>query len=191
MNKDIVFFGIQGSLKGTQAKIFLEEYPNFKYIEPGQIFRALSSNNNVISWYMKDTMAQWKMLPDTLAFDLFTMCFHLLEENELMLTDGFPRTMAQLHYFIAKECENKRDFVGVYFDISREKAVERILNRAKEQNRADDLDMNTINKRLDTFEKETMPVIKYFDSIWKLITVWAEDSVEEIYKKMIVSLKNC
>ena len=106
MNKDIVFFGIQGSWKWTQAKIFLEEYPNFKYIEPGQIFRALSSNANAISGFMKDTMAQWKMLPDTLAFDLFTMCFHLLESNELMLTDGFPRTMAQLHYFIAKECEN-------------------------------------------------------------------------------------
>jgi adenylate kinase family enzyme len=73
--------------------------------------------------------------------------------------------MAQLHYFIAKECEMKRDFVGVYFDISRETAVERILKRAKEQNRVDDMDMNTINKRLDTFEKETMPVIKYFDSI--------------------------
>ena len=158
MNKDIVFFGIQGSWKWTQAKIFLEEYPNFKYIEPGQIFRALSSNANAISGFMKDTMAQWKMLPDTLAFDLFTMCFHLLESNEY---------------------------------ISREKAVERILNRAKEQNRADDLDMNTINKRLDTFEKETLPVIKYFESIWKLITVWAGDSVDEIYKKMIDSLKVC
>jgi adenylate kinase family enzyme len=51
--------------------------------------------------------------------------------------------------------------------------------------------MNTINKRLDTFEKETMPVIKYFESIWKLITVKADVSVEEIYKKMIDSLKSC
>jgi len=190
MNKDIIFFWIQGSWKGTQAKIFLQEYPNFKYIEPGQIFRALSSNENAISLYMKDTMAQWKMLADTLAFDLFNMCFNLLEQGELMLTDGFPRTMAQLHYFIAKECEKKRDFVGVYFDISREKAVERILNRAKEQNRADDLDLNVINKRLDTFEMETMPVIKYFDSIWKLITVWAEDSVENIYENMIDRINN-
>ena len=79
----------------------------------------------------------------------------------------------------------RKDFIWVYFDISREKAVERILNRAKEQNRADDLDMNVINKRLDTFEKETMPVIQYFDSIWKLLTVWADDSVENIYKYMI------
>ena len=134
---------------------------------------------------MKDTMAQWKMLADTLAFDLFNMCFHLIDDWEYMLTDGFPRTMAQLHYFIAKECEHKRDFIWVYFDISREKAVERILNRAKEQNRADDLDMNVINKRLDTFEEETMPVIQYFDSIWKLLTVWADDSVENIYKSMI------
>ena len=185
MNKDIVFFGIQWSWKGTQAKIFLNEFTAYKYIEPGQIFRALSSNDNAISSYMKDTMAQWKMLADTLAFDLFNMCFHLIDDWEYMLTDGFPRTMAQLHYFIAKECEHKRDFIWVYFDISREKAVERILNRAKEQNRADDLDMNVINKRLDTFEKETMPVIQYFDSIWKLLTVWADDSVENIYKSMI------
>jgi adenylate kinase family enzyme len=50
------------------------------------------------------------------------------------------------------------------------------------------MDMNTINKRLDTFEKETMPVIKYFDSIWKMITVKADVSVDEIYKKMIEQL---
>jgi adenylate kinase family enzyme len=50
------------------------------------------------------------------------------------------------------------------------------------------MDMNTINKRLDTFEKETMPVIKYFDSIWKLVTVKADVSVDEIYKKMIEQL---
>jgi adenylate kinase family enzyme len=47
------------------------------------------------------------------------------------------------------------------------------------------MDMNTINKRLDTFEKETMPVIKYFESIWKLITVKADVSVDEIYQNMI------
>jgi adenylate kinase family enzyme len=102
-----------------------------------------------------------------------------------MLTDGFPRTMPQLHFFLAEECKNKRDFVWVYYDISRETAIERILNRAKEQNRADDMDMNTINRRLDTFEKETLPVIKYFESIWKLITVKADVSVDEIYQDMI------
>jgi hypothetical protein len=51
------------------------------------------------------------MLSDTLAFDLFTMCTHLLEKDEYMLTDGFPRTMPQLHFFLAEECKNKRDFV--------------------------------------------------------------------------------
>ncbi|MBR2158273.1 hypothetical protein IJ913_02590 [bacterium] len=65
----------------------MEKYNNYKYIEPGQIFRALSSNDNVISSYMKDTMAQGKMLSDSLAFDLFSMCSHLLEDGEYMLTD--------------------------------------------------------------------------------------------------------
>jgi adenylate kinase family enzyme len=50
------------------------------------------------------------------------------------------------------------------------------------------MDMNTINKRLDTFEKETMPVIKYFDSIWKLITVRADVSV---MKSIKLWLRSC
>ena len=56
--KDIVFFGIQGSGKGTQAKLLLQKYPEFQYLEPGQIFRALNSNENLISNYVKETVAR-------------------------------------------------------------------------------------------------------------------------------------
>lgn len=191
MKQDIIFFGIQGSWKWTQAKRFLEENSSYKYLEPWQVFRALSSNENIISSYIKERMSQGKMLDDCLAFDLFDMYFHLLEDNQFILADGFPRTLPQMHYFLSSECMNKRDFVGVYFDIPREIAIQRIENRAKEQNRADDLDMNVINKRLDTFEDETLPVIKYFDSIWKLVTVDACVSVDEIYQNVMTKLGNC
>jgi adenylate kinase family enzyme len=58
MKKDLVFFGIQGSGKGTQAELFLQNYPEYKYLEPGQIFRALSSNKNIISQHITERMAQ-------------------------------------------------------------------------------------------------------------------------------------
>ena len=68
--KDIVLFWIQGSGKGTQAKLLLQEYPEFQYLEPGQIFRALNSNENLISNYVKETVARWEMVSDNLLFDV-------------------------------------------------------------------------------------------------------------------------
>ena len=41
--------------------------------------------------------------------------------------------------------------------------------------------MDTINQRLDLFEEETYPVIAYFKSIGKLITIDAQQTVEEIF----------
>lgn len=190
MKKDIILFWIQGSGKGTQAQLLLEKYPYYKYLEPGNVFRAITSNNNIISEYIKDRMKQGKMLDDNLTFDLFNMYYHLLEKDDMILIDGFPRTMPQMYYFFTQEFRNKRDFIGVYFDITREQALERILERAKVQNRVDDLKLETINQRLDLFEQETMPVIKYFDSIGKLITIDATPDVETIFSAMISELES-
>lgn len=181
MQKDIILFGIQGSGKGTQAQLLLKEFPALKYLESWNVFRAITSNNNIISEYIKGRIREGKMLDDNLVFDLFNMYYHLLTDNDLILADGFPRTIPQMYYFLSKECKYKREFLGVYFDIPREKAVERILSRAKIQNRIDDLNMDTINQRLDLFEEETYPVIAYFKSIGKLVTIDAQQTVEEIF----------
>lgn len=188
MTKDIILFWIQGSGKGTQAQRLLQEFPRFKYLEPGQVFRAITSNDNIISEHIKDRIKQGKMLDDNLIFDLFNMYYHLLGTDDVILVDGFPRTIAQMYYFLSKECKHKRDYLGIYFHISREKALERILERAKIQNRADDLDMMTINQRLDLFEQETLPVIKYFESIGKLVTIDAQQTVEEIFEQTKTAL---
>lgn len=159
-----------------------------RYLESGNVFRALTSNDNIIANYIKDRIKQGKMLDDNLIFDLFNMYYHLLQQNDLILADGFPRTIPQMHYFLSKEYKHKRDYFAVYFDIPREVAVERILERAKIQNRADDLNMDTINQRLDLFEQETLPVIKYFESIGKLITIDAQQTIEEIFEQTKMAL---
>ena len=183
MNKDLILFWIQGSGKGTQAQLLLKEYSRLRYLESGNVFRALSSNDNIIAAYIKDRIRQGKMLDDNLIFDLFNMYYHLLGDDDLILADGFPRTIPQMHYFLSKEYKHKRDYCAVYFDIPRTVAVQRILERAKIQNRADDLNMDTINQRLDLFEQETMPVIQYFQSTGKLITIDAQQTVEEIFEQ--------
>ncbi len=181
--KDIVFFGIQGSGKGTQAKLLLQKYPEFQYLEPGQIFRALNSNENLISNYVKETVAKWEMVSDNLLFDLVTLCSHIVKEKP-MLMDGFPRTKAQMEFFLKTEIEEGRDFIAINFNLSREKAIERIKQRAIEQNRTDDVD-ESIKKRLEAFEKETMPVINHLREMDKIIDIDADQPIETILEEVI------
>lgn len=181
--KDIVLFWIQGSGKGTQAKLLLQEYPEFQYLEPGQIFRALNSNENLISNYVKETVARGEMVSDKLLFDLFTLCTHIVREKA-MIMDGFPRTMPQMEFFLKSEIEQGRDFVAINFNLSREKAIERIKQRAIEQNRADDVD-ESIRKRLEAFENETMPVINHLREIDKMIEIDADQPIETVFAELV------
>ena len=188
MNKDILFFGIQGCWKWTQANIFLEENPNYKYFEAWNIFRALSSNKNVFSDYVSSRIQAGKLVEDKLVFWLFDCWSNLLNDWEYMLLDWFPRNLAQKDHFSKQWNAKWRDFICVNFDLSREKAIERIQKRAIEQWRADDAKEEVISKRLDTFYEETMPVIQAFESEWKLITINADQSIETIYEELIDKL---
>ena len=181
--KDIVLFWIQGSWKGTQAKLLLEKYPEFQYFEPGQIFRALNSNENLISKYVKETVARGEMVNDSLLFDLFKLSINIVKDKA-MIMDGFPRTKPQMEFFLKTEIEQGRDFVAINFNLDKEKAIERIKQRAIEQNRTDDVE-ESIKKRLEAFEKETMPVIDYLRDNGKIIEIDADQSIENIFAEVI------
>lgn len=186
--KDLVLFGIQGSGKGTQAQNILRAFPSYKYLELGNIFRALNSNTNLVSSYLKESIKNGKMVKDSLVFDLFRLCSHLLDDNEALLLDGFPRTMQQLDFFLGYQQRHGRDFVAVYLDLPRDLAVERIKIRAQEQNREDDLNIETVNKRLDLFEHETLPVVEHLRSLGKLIVVNANQPIEAVFKDIEMEL---
>lgn len=188
MNKDIVLFGIQGSGKGTQADLLLGKLGNYQYFEPGNILRALKSNDNVLWEHIKERLNSWHMVDDAIMFGLFDIYMHLLEDNQHMMIDGFLRTENQLHYFLNKVYLNKRDFVGIYFDLPRDIAIERLIARAKKEWRVDD-NIKSIETRLDIYQKETIPVIEYFKSKWKLIVVDANTDIEACFVELMKKLK--
>jgi len=188
MQKDILFFGVQWCGKWTQANIFLQNNPNYKYFEAWNIFRALSSNKNIFSDYVSSRIQAGLLVEDKLVFWLFDCGTNLLNDWEFVLFDGFPRNLDQKDYFTQQWKNKWRDYICVNFDLSREKAIERIKKRAIEQWRIDDANEETINKRLETFYDETLPVIKSFESEWKVITINADQSIEEIYDGLNLKL---
>ncbi len=188
MRRDIILFGIQWSGKGTQADLLMQALKNYQYFEPGNILRALKSNDNVLWNHIKTSMLQGKMVDDGVIFGLFDIYEHLLKPGQNMLIDWFMRSQPQMYYFLTEEYTHKRGFVWIHYDLSKEKAIKRIMERAKKEWREDDT-KEAIERRLSIYEKETTPVIEYLDKMDKIIRIDADQSVEKIFEDTLAALK--
>ncbi|MEI7919656.1 MAG: hypothetical protein WCH65_05750 [bacterium] len=71
----------------------------------------------------------------------------------------------------------------MHFELSKEKALERMQKRAAIEARVDDTP-EAMERRLAVFYNETLPVIKHFESLGKVITVNADASIEEVQAEM-------
>jgi adenylate kinase family enzyme len=76
------------------------------------------------------------------------------------LIDGFPRTMDQALEF-ERTVGSPRKVIS--FECPLKILEERLLERGKTSGRADD-NIATIKKRFYVFEKESLPVIQFYDS---------------------------
>lgn len=161
----------------------------YLYFEPGQIFRALKSNDNVLGEHIRDRMDKWQMVDDAITFGVFDVYKHLLNSDQHMLIDGFLRTLDQMYYFLTQEYKHKRDFVWIHYVLDKEEAIKRLTERAKIEQRKDDTE-KSIRTRLDIYERETKPVIEYLDDLGKIIHINAHQSIEDIYKETLIALKS-
>ena len=66
--------------------------------------------------------------------------------------------------------------------------TERLLGRGKDSGRADD-NPETIKKRLETYENETLPVVKDFESKGNCVRIDATKGKEEVYEEIKEKLR--
>ena len=187
--KDIFLLGIQGCGKGTQAKLLLKHFEwKFDYLEMGQLFRANMSNDNIVWNFCKDIVNWGGLVPPFVSFGWYEIALQIVEwKNVALMTDWFPRSIEQAKFMESMMEKYNRDFMIVHYELSREKAIERIMARAQKEWRADDNE-ESIKVRLAAFENETLPVINYFKGKWKVITIDADNSIDDIFNETIKSL---
>lgn len=188
--KDIFLLWIQWCWKGTQAKLILDHFWwQLDYLEMGQLFRANMSNDNIIWNFCKDIVNAGELVPHFVTFGRYEIALQIVGwKDKALMTDWFPRAMPQAQFMESMMDKYHRDFVVIHYELSQEKAIERIMERAQKQWRADDNE-ESIKVRLAAFENETMPVINYFKDKWKVISVDASRSIDEIFNDTISRLQ--
>lgn len=179
MKKDIVLFGMQWCGKGTQAGKLLELYPDdYAYLSTWDVFRALLSKDNAIGNYLKDKIESGTLIPDAVTVALFHTYFQtVLDGDKAMLLDWYPRTKEQIDDLFNIAGKQKRQMMGICFELSEELAIERMKLRG----RSDDTDA-AIRHRLQQYYDQTVPVIDYFDTKGELIRIDADRSIEKIFE---------
>lgn len=208
---DYVLFGIQGSGKGTQSEI-LKKHLHALYFETGGELRRLAQEDSELGRKVKSIIEAGHLVNTDTVMEIVEN-FVKSNANAVpspIIFDGIPRNKEQNEKFVTLLQKLDRKFTGIYFELSRGEAKKRLLGRrvcsnckrphssaykkevcekcgSKLITRADDNE-KSIETRLDTFEKETSPIINAWDSANRLIKVDASKSVQEVTNELMSKL---
>ena len=125
----ILFFGPNGSGKGTQGAIMKEKY-NIPHIETGVIFRDNISRGTDLGKEAKGYIDRGELVPDSITIPMIMDRLKADDCKNGWLLDGFPRNLTQaqaLDKALKKEGINVDIVVEVVLD--RQIAKNRIMGR--------------------------------------------------------------
>lgn len=162
--RTILLFGAPGSGKGTQGKI-LGTVPRFFHCACGDVFRNLKPETSIGKVFVKYSSGG-QLVPDDVTVRLWRESianstrvgtFH--PKSDILVLDGIPRNAHQ-----AKMLSETLDVKAMFWLQSKDftTLVSRLQRRALKENRLDDLNIEVIRERLDTYERETRPVVDYY-----------------------------
>ena len=171
----IILIGPPGTGKGTQAKR-LSKYLNIPVISSGDLIRDEVEKKTEFGLMAKDYVDKGEFVPDDKIIDFINT--RLKQFKKGFILDGYPRNINQ-----TKNLEIDK---VVYIDSSRENIIKRLLGRARKQGRSDDT-AEIIEKRLDIFDKETKPLLKFYKE--KLIIIDGDKSMDKVFNDIIGGLK--
>jgi len=122
---NILFFGPNGSGKGTQGSILKDKY-NTPHIESGAIFRENISKGTKLGIKAKEYIDQGDLVPDEITIPMILDRLKQDDCNNGWLLDGFPRNKNQ-----AIKLDESLKGAGMALDI----VVEILLDREIAKNR--------------------------------------------------------
>jgi adenylate kinase len=186
---NIVVVGPQGSGKGTQAKKLAATY-GIAHIASGDLYREAIARGTELGKQVEPLLAAGQLVPDEITIPLIRDRLDRGDTLPGFILDGYPRNLAQ-----AEALDEMLNDVGrsihVVFEFQvpdRRQLIDRMLKRAAEENRPDDT-LEVIQRRLDTYDRETAPLVEYYRTTrGNVVGIHADRSIDEVFHEIEQSL---
>lgn len=215
MMKAIIFLGPPGAGKGTHAKE-VSSILNIPHISTGDIFREAIKNQTELGMKVKEFLDSGKLVPDELVWEVVKDRLDAEDCKNGFILDGFPRTILQAELLDKYLKEKNADLKVIYLDASDDLVIKRLSSRRVCKNcgaiynlismppkkegicdicggelyqRSDDYP-DVIKKRLETYYRETQPLIDYYKNRGVMYTISAEKDREEVLQEILKVVKD-
>ena len=181
---NIVLFGPPGSGKGTQSENIIEKY-GLTHISTGDLLRSEVAAQTDLGKQAKEIMDKGDLVSDKIVIGMIRNKLEESQDGPGFIFDGFPRTVEQARE-LRKALTDYDDRVSVMIslEVPREELVKRLLKRGKDTGRSDD-NLETINNRIDVYNRQTIPVTYYYDKMHKHAGVEGTGSVDKIFERIV------
>ncbi len=206
---NIVLLGAPGAGKGTQAAFLAEKF-GFTHISTGDIFRENIKGGTPVGKLAKSYIDAGKLVPDEVTCEIVK---DRLSQGDLAggyLLDGFPRNIYQAEVLdgfahidacvnisvdgsLIKDriCGRRVCRCGASYHVSTlggKTTCEKCGNPLYQR---EDDNPATVEARLETYQKQTAPLIDYYKAQGKLIDVECGNaSPEEVFAMICKELDN-
>ena len=180
---NLLVLGPQGAGKGTQAKRIAAAY-GIPHISTGDMFRAAIGAGTPLGRQVKPILDSGELVPDELTVALIRERLGEPDAAGGFVLDGFPRNLAQAEALdeMLREIGRALDAI-LYFDLPDEVATERLLLRARLEQRPDDTP-EVIGRRLAIYHSETEPIVEHYRATGKLVPLHAAEPVDDVWSEI-------
>ena len=210
----LILLGPPGAGKGTQADKIAKEY-NIPHISTGDIFRANIKNETELGLKAKQYIDNGELVPDSVVVAIVEDRIQQDDAENGFLLDGFPRTENQALALdqALEEMEISLDAV-ININVDSQILVSRITGRrickdcgatyhvefnppaekgvcdlcgGELYQRSDDNE-DTVQNRIDVYNKQTAPLIEYYSKQDLIKTIDGEQAINKVFTDIVKKL---
>ncbi|OGG24668.1 hypothetical protein A3A79_03895 [Candidatus Gottesmanbacteria bacterium RIFCSPLOWO2_01_FULL_43_11b] len=185
----IVFFGPEGSGKGTQAKL-LSEKLNVPILTSGDLVRDAAANDKgIIGEVCRQALSEGKYVADSEMFVLWKWRLKDEDAKGGWIMDGFPRNVEQAQFL-----DDKIDKYGYkiekvfYLDLNEEESYKRLIARGRPLHPGSTElhdSPERIKQRLTIYKEGEKNVLDYYNNKGVLFTIDANQSIEKVHEDIL------
>jgi len=203
-------FGPPGAGKGTQAER-LASYIGCPHISTGDMFRALQTGTSELAKNIQEVIGAGRLVPDELVTEMTLERLSQPDAASGFILDGFPRTLVQA---VALQGSGQALDAIIEIRVGREEIIQRLggrrvcekcqavfhvrdlpagsntckLCRAQLVQREDDRP-EAVAIRLDIFESNFSPLIKFFKDRGLLLSIDGCGDPDEVFRRLLEGLE--